>query len=66
MRLSDRIRLNVGGVHYETYKSTLLRFPSSVLAEMVTNAELDHNVGEQEIFLDRNGHIFQVSIFFIV
>ncbi|KAG9304793.1 hypothetical protein G9A89_016823 [Geosiphon pyriformis] len=57
---SDRIVLNVGGVKYETYRSTLTAYPDTLLGTMFQNrnSELLNLTNGNEYFIDRSGHLF--------
>ncbi|CAG8459455.1 6214_t:CDS:2 [Paraglomus occultum] len=57
----DRIVLNVGGVKYETYRSTLTAYPDTLLGRMfqTRNAALLHPTNGNEYFIDRDGHVFR-------
>jgi hypothetical protein len=58
-QMSDAIiRLDVGGVHYTTTKSTLCRIPSSML-ETMFNGSMDSQKVDGRYFIDRNGQLFQ-------
>ncbi|KAI2648801.1 Potassium voltage-gated channel subfamily C member 1 [Labeo rohita] len=50
---SEKIVINVSGVKYETYKSTLMTLPGSRLAKLV-----DTEKPLSEIFFDRNPEVF--------
>ncbi|CAG8533586.1 8255_t:CDS:2 [Acaulospora morrowiae] len=56
----EPIILNVGGIKYETYKSTLTAHPETFLGTMfqdrVRSLMLANN--GNEYFIDRNGHVF--------
>jgi hypothetical protein len=60
----ERIVLNVGGVRYETYKSTLLKYPNTLLATMFSdrNRELLVKDDNGEYFIDRNGKAFEAIL----
>ncbi|CAG8553093.1 1214_t:CDS:2 [Ambispora leptoticha] len=57
---SDRIVLNIGGVKYETFRSTLTAYPDTLLGTMFQdrNRELQHATNKNEYFFDRNGRAF--------
>ncbi|KAJ1555462.1 hypothetical protein HK096_006185 [Nowakowskiella sp. JEL0078] len=62
---NDRVRLNVGGIKYETHISTLQRDPESLLGMMFS----DRNVSivkpdliNGEYFFDRNGRTFEIVL----
>lgn len=64
-RNNDIVRLNVGGVHYTTTKSTLLRFPNSMLGAMF-NGALSTSLDENGCyFIDRDGQIFRYILNFL-
>ncbi|RIA83531.1 BTB/POZ protein [Glomus cerebriforme] len=60
----ERIILNVGGVKYETNRSTLLTQPGSFLSTMLSNEKMVKFENENEIFLDRNGRAFHYILEF--
>ena len=51
------IRLNVGGVSYDTTKSTLCRVPS--MLESMFNGPFESKLIDGRYFIDRNGQLFQ-------
>ncbi|CAG8608399.1 4_t:CDS:2 [Funneliformis caledonium] len=55
------IILNVGGIKYETYPSTLTAFPDTLLGTMFQerNREMLHPKNGNEFFIDRNGYAFR-------
>ncbi|CAG8628966.1 1646_t:CDS:2 [Ambispora leptoticha] len=57
----ERIVLNVGGIMYETYRSTLTRYPDSFLGRMFheRNRDMLHPTNGNEHFIDRNGLAFR-------
>ncbi|CAG8731476.1 17680_t:CDS:2 [Acaulospora morrowiae] len=57
----ERIVLNVGGVKYETYRSTLTAYPTTLLGTMFAdrNEALLHPTNGNEYFFDRDGHVFR-------
>ncbi|CAG8460545.1 1249_t:CDS:2 [Paraglomus occultum] len=57
---NERIILNVGGVKYETYRSTLTAYPNTLLGTMFAdrNLSLLYKTVDNEYFIDRNGHAF--------
>ena len=52
------IRLNVGGVHYDTTKSTLCRISGSMLESMFSGSIPSQKV-KGRYFIDRDGALFQ-------
>jgi hypothetical protein len=52
------IRLNVGGVHYNTARSTLCRVAGSML-ETMFNGVIQSQKIKGRYFIDRNGQLFQ-------
>ncbi|CAG8533938.1 2713_t:CDS:2 [Paraglomus brasilianum] len=60
VRFNERIILNVGGVKYETYRSTLTAYPNTLLGTMFAdrNLSLLYKTDGNEYFIDRNGHAF--------
>lgn len=59
-RFKDRVKLNVGGVKFETTLSTLQRQPSSLLATMFSGIEGFEVTPDDEgyVFIDRSGEHF--------
>jgi|SRR6218665_1144323 len=61
----DAVRLNVGGVLYTTTRSTLLRYPNSMLGAMF-NGSMSTSVDENGYyFIDRDGQIFRYILNFL-
>ncbi|GES96220.1 BTB/POZ protein [Rhizophagus clarus] len=62
----ERIILNVGGIKYETYRSTLTAYPSTLLGTMFQerNRALLHPTNENEYFIDRDGKLFRYILQF--
>ncbi|CAG8448020.1 BTB/POZ protein [Gigaspora rosea] len=60
------IILNVGGIKYETYRSTLVAYPETYLGTMFAdrNVELLNPINEKEYFIDRDGNLFRYIIQF--
>ena len=48
----SRIKFNVSGTHYETYKTTLLRYPSKFSQFYFLRIIMTHNCMTQTIYLD--------------
>ncbi|CAG8497759.1 1755_t:CDS:2, partial [Dentiscutata erythropus] len=57
MKTEERVVLNVGGVKFETYRSTLTAYPDTLLGQLFLN-ESEINEGK-EIFFDRDSNIFK-------
>ncbi|KAJ3081239.1 hypothetical protein HK102_002484 [Quaeritorhiza haematococci] len=59
--LDRRVVLNIGGVHYETFVGTFMRFPDSLLGAMFAprNSMMLRADEEGEFFFDRNGKTFE-------
>ncbi|KAG9297477.1 hypothetical protein G9A89_020879 [Geosiphon pyriformis] len=59
-RVNDRMILNVGGIRYETKRSTLTAYPDTLLGTMFQerNSQLLHPINDNEYFIDRNGRAF--------
>ncbi|RIA90695.1 BTB/POZ protein, partial [Glomus cerebriforme] len=55
------IILNVGGIKYETRRSTLTAYPDTFLGTMFANRNLSllHPKNENEYFIDRDGNLFR-------
>ncbi|CAG8587323.1 12491_t:CDS:2 [Funneliformis mosseae] len=64
--LGERIILNVGGVKYETYRSTLTAYPTTLLGIMFQerNKALLHPTNGNEYFIDRDGELFRYILQF--
>ncbi|KAG9289551.1 hypothetical protein G9A89_002324 [Geosiphon pyriformis] len=62
----EKIVLNVGGVKYETYPSTFIRYPDTFLGLMFhpRNKSLLRPKNGNEYFFDRNGHAFHYILEF--
>ncbi|CAG8558167.1 7804_t:CDS:2 [Ambispora gerdemannii] len=60
MSKEEKIILNVGGVKYETYKSTFTAYPDTLLGTMFQehNSSMLHPANGNEYFFDRNGKAF--------
>ncbi|CAI2176721.1 15786_t:CDS:2, partial [Funneliformis geosporum] len=52
-----KLILNVGGVKYETFRSTLIAHPSTLLGTMFQDEETIDN--KNEFFFDRDGKVFR-------
>jgi hypothetical protein len=57
----ERIILNVGGIRYETWLSTILKYSDTLLARMFCDQNRKLLVKDQngEYFIDRNGKYFE-------
>ena len=55
---TETVKFNVGGVKYEVSKSQIDLYPNTMLARSVSDQWRPDNV-ETEIFIDRNGNLFQ-------
>lgn len=60
--MTNIVKLNVGGIKYETLRSTLLQY-NSVLSKML-NEQLQCNILDDNgyIFIDRNGRLFETIL----
>ncbi|CAG8645583.1 9023_t:CDS:2, partial [Ambispora gerdemannii] len=60
MLKSQKIILNVGGIKYETFRSTLTAYPDTLLGTMFAdrNDQLLKPINANEYFFDRNGRAF--------
>ncbi|RUS34347.1 BTB/POZ protein [Jimgerdemannia flammicorona] len=56
----DRIVFDVGGKRYKTTRATINVYPETLLARLVS----EPNPNFQEIFIDRNGELFQYVLNF--
>jgi len=66
-RFKGRIKLNVGGMKFETTLSTLARYPDSMLGTMFSGREgIEVPVDEEGyVFIDRDGTHFRVILNFL-
>ncbi|CAG8630198.1 14203_t:CDS:1 [Funneliformis mosseae] len=62
----ERIILNVGGIKYETFRSTLIAYPETYLGTMFAdrNRELLRPTNDNEYFIDRDGKLFRYILQF--
>ncbi|MEE6472268.1 hypothetical protein FKM82_009561 [Ascaphus truei] len=58
MSSQEVVTLNVGGMKFSTFPSTLLRFPESRLAHMLDGSDREFRVVNGQIFVDRDGTLF--------
>ncbi|XP_072172041.1 potassium voltage-gated channel protein Shaw-like [Diadema setosum] len=62
----NRVRINVGGIRHETYKSTLRNIPDTRLAWLttvtVTNTTADYDPINREFFFDRHPTMFEAVL----
>jgi hypothetical protein len=57
------IKLNVGGAHFEAWKSTLLKYPDSMLGRLfTTSSQLAKPNEDGEYFFDRNPDYFNAIL----
>ncbi|CAG8710941.1 11195_t:CDS:2, partial [Acaulospora morrowiae] len=66
-KMGEIIILNVGGVKYETYRSTLTAYPDTFLGTMFQerNQDMVHPInGTNEYFIDRDGDCFRYILQF--
>ncbi|RUS24675.1 BTB/POZ protein [Jimgerdemannia flammicorona] len=56
----DRVVFDVGGKRYKTTRVTINVYPEALLARLVSEPNPDF----QEIFIDRNGELFQYVLDF--
>jgi hypothetical protein len=54
--ISDRVKFNVGGRIFETTRSTILKYPDSVLAKHI--GSMSQPDAEGHYFIDRNADVF--------
>ena len=66
--MNDLIYLNVGGTKYTTTRSTLCKYPDSMLGRMFNANSQFKQVTDREgnIFLNSNGKIFEYILDFII
>uniref|UniRef100_A0A670XP24 Potassium channel tetramerisation-type BTB domain-containing protein n=1 Tax=Pseudonaja textilis TaxID=8673 RepID=A0A670XP24_PSETE len=60
--LEEKIFLNIGGLRYETYASTLQAFPGTKLCRLTepqAAATFDYDPDTQEFFFDRSSCLFE-------
>jgi len=62
----ERLKLNIGGKKYETYRSTFAKYPDTLLATMFSsrNRSLLKPDDKGEYFFDRNPKIFEIILEF--
>ncbi|XP_050409900.1 BTB/POZ domain-containing protein KCTD6 [Patella vulgata] len=65
MKMSDSITLNVGGVLYMTTKSTLCKYPDSMLGVLMSGTFPSIIDSNGHYFIDRDGTIFQHILNFL-
>nr|CAG8478031.1 2348_t:CDS:2 [Entrophospora candida] len=58
---NERVILNVGGLKYETYRSTLKKYPDTLLGMLFQdkNKQFLEAMNGNEYFIDRNGYAFR-------
>ncbi|CAJ0896016.1 4004_t:CDS:2 [Entrophospora sp. SA101] len=56
----DKITLNVGGIKYETFRSTLTAYPTTLLGSLFLYDDDENPLYDapNEFFIDRDGHLF--------
>ncbi|RIB18132.1 BTB/POZ protein [Gigaspora rosea] len=57
----EKIVLNVGGIKYETYRSTLTSYPTTLLGSIFVYNDHENPFWDSdldEFFIDRDGHLF--------
>ncbi|CAG8612715.1 4320_t:CDS:2 [Cetraspora pellucida] len=57
----EKIILNVGGIKYETYRSTLTAYPTTLLGSVFLYSDYENSFWDpdlDEFFIDRDGHLF--------
>jgi hypothetical protein len=52
------IHFNVGGMHYDVAKETLLKFNDTMLAKLIVEKQIKGSI-QEPLFIDRNGERFQ-------
>ncbi|XP_061463535.1 potassium channel regulatory protein [Rhineura floridana] len=65
MNHQDMIILNVGGLKFTTWPSTLQRFPESRLARMLSGNDLECRLVNGQFFVDRDGVLFSYILDFL-
>ncbi|KFV62160.1 Putative potassium channel regulatory protein, partial [Dryobates pubescens] len=65
MSSREVVALNVGGVRFVTLASTLLRFPESRLARMLSSDAREAALPNGELFVDRDGTLFGYILDFL-
>lgn len=65
MSSSDLVKLNVGGVLYTTTKSTLCKYPQSMLGAMFNDCMSSHLDENGCVFIDRDGELFKYVLNFM-
>eukprot|EP00304_Pavlova_gyrans_P015621 CAMPEP_0206034080 /NCGR_PEP_ID=MMETSP1466-20131121/1106_1 /ASSEMBLY_ACC=CAM_ASM_001126 /TAXON_ID=44452 /ORGANISM="Pavlova gyrans, Strain CCMP608" /LENGTH=140 /DNA_ID=CAMNT_0053408339 /DNA_START=6 /DNA_END=424 /DNA_ORIENTATION=+ len=66
-KFRDRVKLDVGGVRFSTTRTTLCRFPDSMLGTMFSGREgIDVPIDDDgHVFIDRDGAHFGVILNFL-
>ncbi|XP_006000631.1 putative potassium channel regulatory protein [Latimeria chalumnae] len=59
MSNQEVVVLNVGGMKFTTFPSTLRRYPDSKLARMLDGSDPDFRVVNGQFFVDRDGSLFR-------
>lgn len=59
----ERIRINVGGMYYETYRNTLERYPDTLLG-CPNKRKYYYNKEKQEYFFNRSRQVFDSVLFY--
>jgi hypothetical protein len=59
----DRITINVSGLRFETLRSTLDRFPTTLLGDR-TRRDRHYDPDHDEYFFDRNRHSFDAILYY--
>jgi hypothetical protein len=61
----DRIKLDIGGCHYTTTKTTLCRFSNSLLGVMFSGRHMLPVTRDDAYFIDRDGEYFKYILNFL-
>eukprot|EP01116_Phalansterium_solitarium_P022308 TRINITY_DN731_c0_g1_i1.p1 TRINITY_DN731_c0_g1~~TRINITY_DN731_c0_g1_i1.p1 ORF type:complete len:436 (+),score=64.06 TRINITY_DN731_c0_g1_i1:1156-2463(+) len=62
---ADIVRLNVGGVHYMTTRSTLTKYRESMLGALFSGDFAETTDEEGRVFIDRDGELFGFLLSFL-
>ncbi|XP_075926356.1 potassium voltage-gated channel subfamily A member 7-like [Petromyzon marinus] len=60
---ADRVTINVAGLHFETHRSTLARFPGTLLGDPARRDRY-YSARREEVFLDRHPDTFPSVLYF--
>lgn len=62
--MNSKVTLNVGGKLFTTYRSTIMKYPNTILGGFFSNEDLAKADEKGEYFWDRNGTLFEFILDF--